>query len=699
MGILAHVDAGKTSLTERLLFAAGVIDEIGSVDEGSTQTDSLELERQRGITIKSAVVSFVIGDARVNLIDTPGHPDFIAEVERVLSVLDGAVLVVSAVEGVQAQTRVLMRALRRLRIPTVIFVNKIDRGGAQDELTLNGIREKLTPDVVPMGSARDLGTPGAGFLPYGPNDHTFTAALAELLAGDDDAILAAYLDGDKAVPYRRLRAALAAQTGRAVAHPVFFGSAITGAGVDALVAGITELLPATAGDPGGPVSGVVFKVERGPAGEKIAYVRMFSGTVRTRDRLRCHGDGERKVTAISVFDRGSAVPRTSLSAGEIGKLWGLTDMRIGDPIGTPRDLATPPKPGPGEAARTGGEVDGTRAGGPGGEARAGAAGGSRVGRGVAFGSGVGREFSGPGLETAVVARRAGQKGALHAALAQLAEQDPLIDLRQDDTRQELFVSLYGEVQKEVIQETLAADFGIEVEFRETTTICVERPVGTGVARDVLGKDANPFYATVGLRVDPAAPGSGVRFTLDLKVGSIPLYVYKAVEEFSKAIEDTVRDTLRQGLHGWQVVDCTVTMTESGYISPLSTAKDFRLLTPLVLMSALEQAGTVVCEPFDHFHLEVPAGTLGQVLPVLARLRAVPRATTTRGSTVTLEGGIPASQAHALRQRLRALTHGEGVLECALDHYEPVQGPIPARPRTGGDPRSREEYLLHVRRRV
>src|SRR5256885_5513063 len=148
LGILAHVDAGKTTLTERLLYAAGVIDEIGSVDDGSTQTDSLALERQRGITIKSAVVSFVIDDVTVNLIDTPGHPDFIAEVERVLNVLDGAVLVISAVEGVQVQTRVLMRTLQRLRIPTLIFVNKIDRGGAQDEAVLRDIAEKLTPAAI-----------------------------------------------------------------------------------------------------------------------------------------------------------------------------------------------------------------------------------------------------------------------------------------------------------------------------------------------------------------------------------------------------------------------------------------------------------------------------------------------------------------------------------------------------------------------
>src|SRR5882757_4359129 len=148
LGILAHVDAGKTSLTERLLHAAGVIDEIGRVDDGNTQTDSLALERQRGITIKSAVVSFAVDDVTVNLIDTPGHPDFIAEVERVLSVLDGAVLVVSAVEGVQAQTRVLMRTLRRLRIPTLVFVNKIDRAGAQYERLLQAMAERLTPAII-----------------------------------------------------------------------------------------------------------------------------------------------------------------------------------------------------------------------------------------------------------------------------------------------------------------------------------------------------------------------------------------------------------------------------------------------------------------------------------------------------------------------------------------------------------------------
>ncbi|HWG12868.1 MAG TPA: GTP-binding protein, partial [Streptosporangiaceae bacterium] len=248
LGILAHVDAGKTSLTERLLFNAGVIGQIGRVDDGSTQTDTLALERQRGITIKSAVVSFTIGDVTVNLIDTPGHPDFIAEVERVLSVLDGAVLVVSAVEGVQSQTRVLMRTLRRLGIPTLIFINKIDRRGADDRRVQEQIAARLSPAAIALGGVRHPGERRAAFVPYGAAapaadsatdplaDPAFGARLTERLAEHDDELLAAYLD-ERPVGDPRLGAALAAQSRAGLVHPVFAGSAMTGAGVPELTAG------------------------------------------------------------------------------------------------------------------------------------------------------------------------------------------------------------------------------------------------------------------------------------------------------------------------------------------------------------------------------------------------------------------------------------------------------------------------------
>ncbi len=662
LGILAHVDAGKTTLTERLLYAAGVIDEIGSVDKGTTQTDSLALERQRGITIKSAVVSFAIDDVTVNLIDTPGHPDFIAEVERVLSVLDGAVLVVSAAEGVQSRTPLLMRALLRLHVPTLIFVNKIDRQGADCERVLRAVSERLTPAIVPLGSAHRLGTPAADFTPWGAADAAFRAKLTEVLAECDDGILAAYVDDEAGVSFLRLRQALAAQTKRALVHPVFFGSAITGAGVDSLMAGIAELLPAAAGDADGPVSSTVFKIERGPAGEKIAYARMFSGTVRTRDRLRFGRDGEDKVTAISVFDRGSAAQRASVSAGEIAKLWGLGEIQIGDRIGQMPTAATH------------------------------------------------HQFTPPTLESVVVPRNPTDKGRLRVALAQLAEQDPLINVRQDDTRQEISVSLYGEVQKEVVQATLATDFGLDVSFRETTTIYIERPVGTGAAVELLQEETNPFSATIGLRIDPAPIGSGVEFRLDVDPRVLPLYIHKTADRFIEVMTQYICRTLQEGLYGWQVTDCAVTMTECDYYvgdgpkkrsgsTPRTTAADFRKLTPLVLMLALERARTVVCEPIARVSLEIPTAAMGAVLPVLARLGAAVETPSLQGELSVIETVLPSARVHDLQRQLPALTGGEGVLESSFGGYQPASGEPLTRRRMTANPLNREEYMMHLARRA
>ena len=662
LGILAHVDAGKTTLTERLLYEAGAIDEVGSVDAGTTQTDSLALERQRGITIKSAVASFALGDLHVNLIDTPGHPDFIAEVDRILSVLDGAVLVLSAVEGVQPQTRILMRALQRLRIPTLMFVNKIDRPGAGDERVVQAISERLTTAVIPMGTARALGTRAASFTLSSFEDRAFRARLAEPLAERDERIMAAYVEDEAAVQSRLLQEALAAQTKRALVHPIFFGSAVTGAGVEQLTTGIIDLLPASAGDPDGPVSGTVFKIERGASGGKVAYVRMFSGTIRTRDRLRFGSGLEDKVTDVAVFERGPAVQRPSVSAGAVARLRGLDEIQIGDRIG---ELGTEET----------------------------------------------HQFPPPTLESVVVARNPDDRARLRVALAQLAEQDPLIDVRQDDIRREISVSLYGEVQKEVIGATLETEYGIGVEFRETTTVHVERPVRTGEALEVLhaktktnvtGKSSptssNPFLATAGLRVDPAPRGSGIEFRLDVGVRLVPIYIYKTGEAFIDLMSQYVNETLREGLLGWQVTDCIVTMTDCGYRAPGTTAGDFRKLTPLVVMQALECAGTVVCEPVVRARLEIPAVSIGAVTAALSRRGVAVESQSVRGSLCVVETVLPAASAHDLQRRLPGLTSGEGVLESSFIGYQPVNGDPPIRRRTTANPLDRDEYMRQLARR-
>jgi ribosomal protection tetracycline resistance protein len=354
---------------------------------------------------------------------------------------------------------------------------------------------------------------------------------------------------------------------------------------------------------------------------------------------------EGKNTAIRVFERGPAVQRPSVSAGAVAKLWGLSEIRVGDRIGeTGTDAAD-------------------------------------------------HHFSPPTLESVVVAGKPDDRARLRVALAQLAEQDPLIDVRQDDSRQQLSVSLYGEVQKEVIQATLANEFGLEVTFRETTPIYIERPIGTGEAIEILHAESNPFLATIGLRVDPAPNGSGIDFRLQVDPRTVPLYIYKTFEGFSERMNQYVRQTLRDGLFGWEVTDCIVTMTKCIYSvpdgppsrrGPLSTAADFRKLTPLVLMQALERAVTVVCEPIVRASVEIPTGAIGAVMAALARLEATVETPSLKGTLSMIETVLPAVRAEDLQRQLPELTGGEGVLDSTFAGYQPVSGDQPTRQPDDGE---------------
>ncbi|MEU8234767.1 translation factor GTPase family protein [Actinoplanes sp. NPDC048967] len=633
LGILAHVDAGKTSLTERLLFAHGAVAALGSVDAGSTTTDSGALERERGITIRSAVASFRLGGLRVNLIDTPGHPDFIAEVERALAVLDGAVLVLSAVEGVQAQTRVLMRSLRRLGIPTLIFVNKVDRAGARGDALLAEIRSRLRVDVVALNAVRGAGTATAHVVP-----REWERDAAEALADHDDGLLTELVEGRVPDPVR-VRRVLAAQTAAGQVHPVFFGSATTGAGTGPLAGGIATLLrprPATATG----TRGVVFAVERDPGGEKVAYLRLFAGVVRPRQRVVLHrpgpdgttGEIRGRISTLQVV--GGA--ETELTAGAIARVHGLGGVRVGDRLGPAGDHGPAP------------------------------------------------QFSPPSLESLVRPRDPAQQVRLHAALTALADEDPLIRVRTVPGGG-TSVLLYGAVQREVLADRLARDFGLVAEFGEIRPVYFERVAGTGecvVAFDP--RRPNDFWATVGLRVEPGPPGSGLRYRRDVQPGAVP-------KAFHRATEEAVRRTLEQGLRGWEVVDCTVTVIRTGYKAPSSTAADFRGLTPVVLLRALLEAGTRVCEPCQAFELEVPAVALNAVLGRLAVLGADVTGSAERAESWVVAGLLPARLMHELTTALPGLTHGEGALWSRPGPDRPLRGPAPSRPRLDGNPLNYEEY--------
>ena len=380
------------------------------------------------------------------------------------------------------------------------------------------ISEILGLTIISMGSTSALGSPAANVKPWAANDSEHRSLLVEVLAEHDEQTLTNYIEEEGRLPLEGLLTQLRTQTAHGLVHPVFFGSARTGAGINSLMSGIADLLPPNASDdPDAQTSGTVFKIERGTVREKIAYVRLFSGTVRTRDRL-VYGQGHTdKVTAIATFDRRSDPANTSVSAGNIARIWGLHHVQIGDRIG-------------------------------------------RVGTDKSD-----QQFAPPTMESVVEARIPAERARLRAALGELAEQDPFIKIRrQDDDFNEISVSLYGEVQKEVIQSTLADDYGIEAGFRETTTIYVERPVRSGDAVELLTSDANPYMATLGFRVEPGPVASGVQFLLDVDQRSVPLYIYKTKANFIDHMTRYIGLALGRGLYGWEVADCVVTLTKCEY---------------------------------------------------------------------------------------------------------------------------------------
>ena len=650
IGIVAHVDAGKTSLTERILFETHVIDKIGRVDQGNTQTDSLELEKRRGITIKASVVSFFVQDLKVNLIDTPGHADFIAEVERSFGVLDGVILVISAVEGIQAQTKFLMAILIKLGIPTIIFINKIDRMGAQSQPLVNQIKEKLSASVIPLYTPENIGTKQASIVEnsfHRATDQAFLEECIELLALNDEQLLAAYVNEEKVTEAQVIRA-LTNQIKDAKLYPIFFGSAMTGVGVAELLQGVARFFPVNTSTEIAPLSAVVFKIEREAAGEKIAYVRLFSGSIQVREyvsvrRKTYTGAVESrtdKVKKLHIFRQGKTVQSPNVGAGEFCKVWGLQDIRIGDIVGEWSDKIKD------------------------------------------------LHFVAPQMEARIEAKQPEQNHELYQALTELAEEDPLIKVTKDTFHHEIYLRLFGEIQKEVVETMLLENYGLAVQFAETRVVCIEKPSSTGQALDVMGGAGNPFVATVGFRVEPGSEDSGIRYKLEVKLGSLPLPLHRTIEE-------TIFETLKQGLYGWEVIDIVVILTHTGYNSITTTAGDFRHLVPLVLMDALAQAGTAVYEPLNQFELSAPLHTISQAMFKLTTVKAIFEQPILRSDTFLLTGTLPVATTEEFKRILYTFAEGEGVFLTNPAGFRKIETAFPTRKRADYNPLNRKEYMLHV----
>ncbi|MCZ7438199.1 TetM/TetW/TetO/TetS family tetracycline resistance ribosomal protection protein [Micromonospora sp. WMMC241] len=646
LGIVAHVDAGKTSLTERLLYEAGAVAHLGSVDAGTTRTDSMELERRRGITIRAAVTSITIGDLRVNLLDTPGHPDFIAEVERSLAVLDAAVLVVSSVEGVQPQTVAIWRALRRIGVPTVFFLNKVDRRGADVDRVTAQVRQRLGARPVVLTTVAGQGAGDARVRAVDLDAEPVVEAVAEI----DDAVAARWLT-DEPVRVRDVRRAIRNAVRNGGISPLACGSAITGAGVRQLCRLLADLLP-RGEERDGPPAGTVFAVDRDGQGRR-AWLRLWSGQLRVRDRVRLAGTRPQTVTQIAVIEPDGVLVRPAVSAGQIAAVRGLS-ARIGQHIGDPP-------------------------------------------RRHAY------RFPPPTRQAVVEPVQPEQRLAMFAGLAELADEDPLVDLRLDEQRSEAVIRLHGEVQKEVLAALMADRYGVRVRFSGTLTACIERVAGVGCAEERVRERGNPYLAGLGLRIEAAPVGHGVEFRAGVEPGRLP-------PAFVAATEEGVRAAFRQGRHGWPVTDCTVTMTASTYWprqsrphqkfdkSISTVAADFRNLAPVVVAAALRAAGTRVCQPIERFDVNLPQHAVEAVMALLGRRGAVVHHTAVAGGYLDVSGTLPSARIPEVVAALPDLTGGEAVLTTTFDHYAPVTGEEPPTlPRRGPDPGDREAWFRAVPR--
>ena len=559
-----------------------------------------------------------------------------------------AILLISAVEGIQAQTKILLSALLKLRIPTIIFINKIDRSGAQSDELIKRVKEKLTEHIIPLYRTEHIGTKQASVVQNHLHDPTFLQACIEQLALGDEQLLAAYVEGET-ITEGQVRTSLMQQVGEAKLYPVFFGSALTGVGVKELLADLGSYFPSNTSLEDAPLSGVVFKLEKEVTGEKVAYVRVFSGSMRVRTDVnlqRRKHDGEietytGKIQKLHLFWEGKTVQAQQVGAGEFCKVWGWKEVKIGDVVG-----------------EWSGHIKTLH-------------------------------FATPKYETRIEAKRREQDHQLYQGLLELAEEDPLISVLKDDVHQTIYLRIFGEVQKEVIETMLKEHYGLDVRFSETSIVCIEKPRGTGQAIEIMGAADNPFMATVGFLVEPGPAGSGI--TYKSTPGALPLH-------FHRAIEETVRATLAQGVYGWEVTDIMVTLTHTGYGSHRQDGTkggDFRNLVPLVLMEALSQAGTDVYEPINQFELSVPVHAISTCMFKLSQLRAVYEQPILHNDTFLLTGMLPVATTEEFRRELPSFTEGEGVFLAQEAGFLKKDGEYPTRKRMDHNPLHRKEYLLYV----
>jgi elongation factor G len=666
IGIIAHIDAGKTTTTERVLFYTGRTHRMGTVDEGTTVTDWMIQERERGITITAAAVTCFWLDHQINIVDTPGHIDFTAEVQRSLRVLDGGVVVFDAVAGVEPQSETVWRQARSFGVPLIAFINKMDKLGADFSHAVETIRQRLDAEPVmlqwPIGRESsfrgvvdllemhavvwvdDLGKePQIAPIPAELLEEvsSLRERMVEQIVETDDGLTARYLEGMEISP-AELRKALRAATLRGSLTPVLCGSALRNKGVQPLLDAVVEYLPSPLdvppvegtnpytgkterrpADEAAPLAALAFKIASDPYVGRLTYLRIYSGKLKLGSTV--YNPGKQQKERVNRLLRMFAHDREEvkeLGAGDIGAVVGLKHTFTGD------TLCTPSAPIILESI----------------------------------------SFPEPVVFVAIEPRTAADQERMNEALQRLMEEDPTFVVRTDENTGQTILSGMGELHLEILADRLVREFHVEGKISRPRVAYRETVTGTAEAEGLFDRltGGTPQYGWVRLAVEPLPSGGGFVFEDRTRGQTLP-------PAFVRAVQEGCRESMDSGvLAGYPLVDVKVTLLEGEWDEETSSEVAFKVAGSQAFRRAVEGAAPVLLEPMMRLEVVVPEMFTGEVLGELnargANIRAIePRA----GGLQVLSALAPLARMFGYATTLRSLTQGRGTFTMEFHHYAPV----------------------------
>lgn len=652
IGIVAHVDAGKTTLTEQLLYQSGSSRILGSVDKGTTHTDSLDMEKQRGISVKAAETDFTYKEINVHVIDTPGHIDFSSEVERSIGVLDGAIVVLSSVEGVQPQTEVYFNALKELNTPSIFFINKLDRIGASPSKTIKDMKKLLTGKLIPLQLVYEknnefivknifdkVDCPKNILEIKDESCKQLLEDIIDILGNNNEGILNQFFDGTLTLGAIKSEIILQASGGEI--YPVLYGIALKGEGIKDLLDGIIDYLPAPENLDDSELSALVYKISHNKTLGKIAHIKIFSGLISTRDDILNVTTNKRgKITMIKKVINQKPIDVSSASSSDLVMVSGL-NCNTYDVLGSKAHIPTL------------------------------------------------KTIATPLLTLRIYSKLEDDYVTLVDALTILQEEDPLLNMLWIKEKKEIHLRIMGKIQIEYIEAILMERFNVQVTFGPPSVIYKETPIssGYGESRYTMPK---PCWAIVEFFIEPLPKGSGLIYESKVRTEKVKI-------KYQGEIEDNLDKILNQGIYGWPVTDLKITFTQGEDHVMHSRSGDFEASAAMGIMRGLRAIGTTLLEPIISFRITVPENVGGRVLNDIIKMRGSFETPFIRDGTFTIEGKMPVSTSLEYPDDLSKIASGKAVMTTGFSGYEPCSLEIGAtRERIGVNPLDRAKFILSVR---